>query len=175
MLRVGRGKTLIEEVVGRLGFLKEVVISTSDAERASKYSNITGLRAVVDSYPGILGGLLSGLRTLSAEEVFVAGVDMPLLRRTVILHQFGSLQGFEAVVPKHPNGFIEPLHAAIRRTPSVAVLERLRSSRIVRVSELFKALDTRYLPVSELRSLDPQLESFTNVNDEETLRRVLAK
>jgi len=175
LTRLGRGRTLIEEVVGRLGFIEEIIVATSDEKRASIYGRVTGVKVVVDSYPGILGGILSGLRGLSAEEVFITGVDMPLLSKRIILRQFECLYGFEAVVPRHSNGFLEPLHSVVRRIPALGVLERLGSSEIVRVARLFKGMNTRYLPVSELRALDPQLESFTNVNDRETLERVLKR
>lgn len=173
LLRVTNGRSLLAEVAHRLGFLDELVVSTSSEERATVYSRITGSRAVVDRYPGILGGMLAGLESMSSGMVFVAAVDMPLLRRSVIERQFSMVAGHDAVVPHHPNGFLEPLHLVVTRDPAVSALNSLCSCGVRKVARLFDEIDTLYLPVESLRDLDPKLESFTNVNDQRTLARVL--
>ncbi len=170
LARAASGRTLLEEVATRLSFLDELVIATSDRDRASRYSGITGVRAVVDGRPGILGGILAGLESLGAEEVFLAAVDMPLLRRDVIRRQFDALPGWDVVVPLHPNGFIEPLHVVLRRGPSIDALGSLCGRGERKVSRLFDALRTRYLPVGLLKDLDPELKCFTNINDLGALR-----
>ena len=172
LVDLGNGKTLIEVVAGRLKFLDEVVVSTSSENRAEEYHRATGLETVVDSHPGILGGVLAGCRTLSTRTVFVAGADMPFLKENVIRCQFLVLEGFQAVVPVHPNGFIEPLHVTIERIPAICGLEKLCRAGVRRVSRLFDRLKTYYIPVEELTRLDPQLDCFTNINDEKTLRSI---
>lgn len=175
LLDLGNGRTLVEEVAGRLEFLDETVISTSSDERADSYRRLTGLNAVVDEYPGILGGILSGCRALGAPEVLVVGVDMPLLKREVIECQFSAMQGYDAVVPRHPNGFIEPLHSTLDRASVLDPLKAICESGTRRVSELFDLVRTYYLPVEAIRPIDPGLDCFTNVNDEQMLGSILLK
>lgn len=43
LLDLGRGRTLMEEVSGRLAFLDELIISTSSRERADRYTELTGI------------------------------------------------------------------------------------------------------------------------------------
>jgi molybdopterin-guanine dinucleotide biosynthesis protein A len=170
LARAGNGRTFLEEVAMRLSFLDELVVATSDSSRAVRYHRLTGVRAIVDGHPGILGGILAGLESLSAEEVFLAAVDMPLLRPDVIRRQFDALQGWDVVVPLHPNGFIEPLHVVLKRAPSIDALRILCGRGERKVSRLFDGLRTNYLPVELLRELDPELECFTNINDPGALR-----
>ncbi len=175
LLDLGNGRTLLEEVAARLEFLDEVVISTSSAERAHRYHRLTGLNAVVDEYQGILGGVLAGCRALDCREVLVVGVDMPFLKREVIDCEFAAMRGYQAVVPTHPNGFLEPLHSILSRTPALGPLEAICRSGVRRVSRLFETLNTYYMPVEAIRLIDPRLDCFTNVNDERSLGSVLAR
>ncbi len=170
LFQVGDGRTLIEVVVARLDFFDEIVISTSTPEKASRYRSMTGMKTVVDSSPGIPGGILSGCRALSTESIFVVGADMPMVKRRVVEQQFSAMEGYQAVVPLHTNGYIEPLHSTIKRQSSLSVLKAICASGERRARSLFENLQTCYLPVESLKALDPDLESFTNVNDERTFR-----
>lgn len=175
LLDLGNGRTLVQEVARRLQFLDEMVVSTSSEERAHRYHELTGLKAVVDEYPGIPGGILSGCRALNAPEVLVVGVDMPLLKKEVIECQFSAMQGYQAVVPRHPNGFIEPLHSTMDRVSVLGPLKTICEAGVLRVSRLFELVSTYYMPVEAIKSLDPDLDCFANVNDERTLRSILLK
>jgi molybdopterin-guanine dinucleotide biosynthesis protein A len=170
LARACNGRTFLEEVANRLRFLDELVIATSNRDRADRYCEISGVRAVVDGHPGILGGILAGLEALGTDEVFLAAVDMPLLRRDVIARQFDALPGWDVVVPLHPNGFIEPLHIVLRRAPSIDALRILCGRGERKVSRLFEELRANYMPVNLFKELDPELECFTNINDSEALR-----
>jgi molybdopterin-guanine dinucleotide biosynthesis protein A len=37
---------------------------------------------------------------------------------------------------------------------------------------MIRSINTRYVPVSELRAFDPELRSFTNINKLEDLKRI---
>jgi len=170
-LRTGKGKTLIQEVIGRLSFLDEVVVVTSSQERAEEIGSLTGLPCFLDSYPGILGGVSSGLQHLLSREVLVVGGDMPLINRSVVEFLFSFLESYEAAVPTHPNGFIEPLHGVLRRIRASEVLSTMGTRRR-KVRCLYERLRTAWVPVSQRQRYDPELESFTNINDIETARTV---
>jgi molybdopterin-guanine dinucleotide biosynthesis protein A len=174
LLDLGGGRTLLEEVAMRLVFLDELIISTSNRDRADRYSELTGIKSCIDCSPGILGGILAGSRQIDSEYVFVTAADMPLLRRDVIEHQFSLVDGFQAVVPIYPNGFIEPLHVVLERAPAIGVLRGICERGERKVSRLFDSLKTLYLPVDDFSEIDPELESFTNVNDLEKLNDLIS-
>ncbi len=170
-LQIQEGITLIEAVVKRLDFVDEVVVATNNEEKAKRISLLLDVPCLIDSYPGILGGILSGLRHLSSEEVLVLGGDMPLVNSSVVNRLFSNLKEYEAAVPIHPNGFIEPLHGVLRRSRAIRVLPKMGA--FMRVRRLYEDLNTAWVPVSTLRELDPELLSFTNVNDPIAAKRVM--
>jgi len=175
LLDFGGGRTLLEEVVRSLEFLDELVISTSTVDRADRYSKLTGVHSCVDCAPGILGGILAGSRDIKSERVFITAADMPFLSSDVIELQFSLASEYQAVVPRHPNGFIEPLHVVVERVPAIGVLERICTRGERKVSRLFDSLRTRYVPVEEFAGLDPGLETFTNVNDLKRFKEITSR
>jgi len=175
LIDLGYGRTMIEEVAGELSFLEDCVISTGEAGRARRYRELTGIRTALDRGRGILAGILAGCLDLSTELVFVVGADMPFIRREVIEFQIGSATDFDAVVPRYPNGYLEPIHSVLRRTPAIGKLEGLCGSGQRRVGLLFECLNTRYLPVELMAGKDPDLGCFTNINDRSALESARRK
>jgi molybdopterin-guanine dinucleotide biosynthesis protein A len=64
---------------------------------------------------------------------------------------------------------IEPLHAVYRRS---ALLDYLRSHDSLSLRPMIRSINTRYIPVDELRPHDPALRTFTNINKLEDLERI---
>lgn len=172
---LGNGNALIQQVVSRLDFMEQVVICTRDRERGKLYSELTGKRTVKDEGKGILGGILAGCLSLRTSSVFLVGADMPLIDERIIDFQRRFMGNFQATVPRHPNGYLEPLHSVIRREPAIGWLNGVCRDRVVRVRRLFDGLRTRYLPVSRIKRFDSSLGCFTNINDRETLVSVREK
>jgi molybdopterin-guanine dinucleotide biosynthesis protein A len=66
---------------------------------------------------------------------------------------------------------LEPLHAVYRRN---ALLGYLESHASLSLRFMIRSLNTRYVPVEELRRFDPSLRTFTNINKLEELDRINA-
>jgi molybdopterin-guanine dinucleotide biosynthesis protein A len=64
---------------------------------------------------------------------------------------------------------LEPLHAVYRRPALLAYLE---SHTSLSLRAMVQSLNTRYVPVDELRAFDPQLRTFTNINNLEELEHI---
>ena len=64
---------------------------------------------------------------------------------------------------------LEPLHAVYRRTALLAYLENHTS---LSLRTMIQTLNTRYIPVDELRAFDPDLMTFTNINKLEELEHI---
>ena len=60
----------------------------------------------------------------------------------------------------------------LERSSAVDVLGGICDRCERKVSRLFDSLRTFYLPVEDLKDMDPELESFTNVNDLKKLREI---
>jgi molybdopterin-guanine dinucleotide biosynthesis protein A len=81
------------------------------------------------------------------------------------------LDDFDAVMPE-VGGKLQPLHAVYRKTcaNSIAALEASGEQRLTANAS---AINARKVGEEELRTIDPQLTSFFNVNTPEDYRRAL--
>jgi len=169
------GKPMILRILEAMsGYFNKVTVIVHDAEQIEAVSEIaTGLGLRVDVVRDILevASPLSGLYTASLtvkEGIFaVIPADTPFIRGKTMkaLHQLLDDVN-DAVVPRWPNGYVEPLIAvyrreAVRRALSNAALSSLR------VSWLLESIRTKYVSVEEI-SENPRLEFF-NVNTRDDL------
>jgi molybdopterin-guanine dinucleotide biosynthesis protein A len=119
-----------------------------------------------------LVGLLAGAEALRTETVAAIACDLPFIRPSLLSRLFREARGHDAAVPRWPDGRVEPLVAVYRR---VALLRALRSSLAAgdrsNLAMLARLRDVRFVPVGSLRSLDPGLRSFVNVNTPRDLAR----
>ncbi|UNQ74147.1 molybdenum cofactor guanylyltransferase [Infirmifilum sp. NZ] len=172
------GKPMILRILEAMsGYFDKVTVIVHDAEQIEAVSKIaTGLGLRVDVVRDILevASPLSGLYTASLtvkEGIFaVIPADTPFIRGKTMkaLHQLLDDEN-DAVVPRWPNGYVEPLIAvyrreAVRRALSNAALSSLR------VSWLLENIRTKYVSVEEI-SENPRLEFF-NVNTRDDLEVV---
>ena len=63
----------------------------------------------------------------------------------------------------------------VERAPAIGVLQGICEVGVRKVSRLYESLKTRYVPVEDLAQLDPDLESFTNVNDLDKLTEITSR
>jgi len=87
----------------------------------------------------------------------------------VIAYLFDHIDTYDAVIPCWNPDMLEPLHAVYRKT---ALVKYLESHRSLSLREMVLNLSARYIPVDELRSIDPGLRTFTNINKLEDLERI---
>ncbi|MDA1017541.1 MAG: molybdenum cofactor guanylyltransferase, partial [Planctomycetota bacterium] len=113
---------------------------------------------------GPLEGLAVGLEALrgSADAAFVSPCDCPLLRSEFVRKMISCLDDHELVIPRDAS-FFHPL-AAVYRTSLVDRVTELIAANRMRPFFLVEAADSRIIDVSELRDVDPQLESLRNMN-----------
>ncbi len=110
---------------------------------------------------GPIEGFRTGFRIARGEVVLVAPCDAPLLRRELFDVLLASLGEHDAAVPNL--AALDPLRAVYRRGP---VLHSLAASADVPASPsaLVDRLDAALVTETSLRSADPDLSSFLDVN-----------
>jgi molybdopterin-guanine dinucleotide biosynthesis protein A len=94
---------------------------------------------------------------------------MPCIDHKVVSYLFGEVESYDAVIPRWNEQMVEPLHAVYRRTALLAYLE---SHTSLSLRTMIQTLNTRYIPVNELRVIDPGLRTFTNINKLEELEHI---
>jgi molybdopterin-guanine dinucleotide biosynthesis protein A len=166
------GKPMILHVIDRCKSIVDellVIVNTLDQEKS--LSQVIGklghLRIVVDRPEQFLSSLL-GARTAfensNSEFTLLVPCDVPFIKTSVLNLLFDMINGWDAVVPRYPNGHIEPLHAIYRTDISRKIADDIISSGRRSMKDLLAGLNSLYLSTNIIKQLDPQLESFTNVN-----------
>lgn len=123
-------------------------------------------RVVTDLISGAaaLGGVYTGLSHAAASRIFAGACDMPFLNSRVIEHLAAVDPTADVVMPRLATG-LQPMHAIYSKR-CLPVLERMAREQTLKLQDIIKAetLTVRIVPEEELRSLDPHLLSFLNLN-----------
>jgi FdhD protein len=155
------GARFIDHVYQRMSSLfNEVIIVTNSPDL---YSELP-CRAVPDIYyaQGALAGIHSGLAHAKTEKIFVVGCDMPFISAPVVQQICSHAGDGDLVIPHSSNGQ-EPLHALYSKSCLPAMEEVLDSGR-KQIRLFFDQVKVVQLPVAEIRNIDPQEQSFQNIN-----------
>ncbi|MDD1698025.1 MAG: molybdenum cofactor guanylyltransferase [Methanoregula sp.] len=167
-----QGRTFIERLVGSLEeVVDEIILVAKNPEQCRRFQTIRGIRCITDIRGGIgpIGGLHAGSLAAEGEFIFVSACDMPCINPAVITYLFDCIDSYDAVIPRWNPDMLEPLHAVYRRS---ALLTYLESHDSLSLRAMVRSLSARYVPVDELKILDPALKTFTNINKLEDLERI---
>jgi molybdopterin-guanine dinucleotide biosynthesis protein A len=169
------GQPLIFRITERLAKIaEELVVVVNEAERATVLPLPPGAKVTVDRYPGkgSLGGLFTGLSAATQPWAVMVACDMPFLSVALLRHMLSLREGHDAVVPvveERP----EPLHA-LYSTRCLPFMERRLQADDLKIARFFDEVHVCYVPEAELRRLDPELQSFFNINTQEDVDRAVA-
>lgn len=181
--RMGRDKGLVE--LGHVPLVKyvadvvsamadEVVISVAKGRRES-YSDVLGdkFRFVEDHQEGIgpLEGLVRGLDAARGEYVLVSPCDTPFLKKRVCEAIVEAASEKDGAVPKTGREHLEPLHGAYLRKPCAGAFKQALARGGRTPTHAYRTLDIVFLDESAIREIDPELQSFWNINSPEDLER----
>ncbi|MGP8085279.1 MAG: molybdenum cofactor guanylyltransferase, partial [Methanoregula sp.] len=158
------GKTFIERLVGSLsGVVDEIVIVARNQTQCTRFRTISNVTCICDIRQGMgpIGGLHAGSLAAHGDLVFVSACDMPCIDPGVVSYLFESIGSYDAAIPRWNERMVEPLHAVYRKTALLAYLE---SHTSLSLRTMIQTLNARYIPVDDLRALDPGLRTFTNIN-----------
>jgi molybdenum cofactor guanylyltransferase len=164
------GRPLIAVVAEKLRLVAdEVIIAADDTSAYESFAD----RVVPDQFRGVgtLGGIHAGLAAARHELALVVGCDMPFLRPAVLARVAEAAAGFDVAILRRGK-WVEPMHAAYRRTCLPAIERAIRAGER-RVISFFDEVRVHYLTAAEITPLDPDLRSFVNVNTPEDWQAAL--
>lgn len=176
-LKIVKGKRMICRVIDAMqGVVDEIVISVRDERQRDLISPFVNVYPFVFDEVhdiGPLAGIDSCLKKIDGEYVFIAACDMPFINKNAIELLFEKAIGHEAAVPRHENGFIEPLHSVYRRDAALEAVEASMRAGERRIAAPVNRLrDVAYVSDAEMKKADPELETFLNINEAEDMRRM---
>ena len=170
-----QGKTFIERLTDSLREVTdEIIIVAKNPEQCRRFDTLKDVRCIPDIRQGIgpIGGLHAGVLAAKGDLLFVSACDMPCIETAVVSYLFDSIGEADAAIPSWNADMLEPLHAVYRRR---VLLRYLESHESYSLRPMIRSLNTRYVPVEELRRFDPKLRSFTNINKPEDLDWINAR
>ena len=169
------GKPMVQRVLEAVSpFAGEVIVSVADMSMADALRHfISTAEYAVDERRGMgpIEGIRRGTEIARGERLLVAPCDAPLLRPELYRLLLEVLGAYDAAVPKLE--VLDPVRAVYRRTRAMEILEGDKTVRSP--SALVDRLN--YLPVGpdRIRSVDPDLSSFVDVNSRADLDDVLRR
>ena len=166
-----QGKTFIERQIDSIRpVVDEIILVARDPDQCRRFAHLAGIRCITDIRRGIgpIGGLHVGALAAHGELLFVSACDMPCIRTAVVRHLFESIGDSDVAIPCWNPEMLEPLHAVYRRS---VLVDYLQHHEKYSLRPMIRTLRTRYIPVEELRQLDADLMTFTNINRLDELRR----
>ena len=176
------GKPLLVHAVEAIqNVVDEVVVCVNDMQRKEKYSAIlkshalSNVKLAVDEQINGISGpnvaIMSGLKAVEAEVCLTLPCDMPFLEPTVADYLFCEAEDVEVAVPMWPNGRLETLLMVLKRQIGLEIAQTLCMLRRPRSDDFPRGAGKILFvsPVNDIKTLDPHLKSFININSREDL------
>ncbi|MCL5317518.1 MAG: NTP transferase domain-containing protein [Thaumarchaeota archaeon] len=133
-----------------------------------------GVKIIVDENSNngnILSSMKIGMEASRSELCFVMMGNTPFIKPNVIFALFEGARGFDAAIPKRPDGSVNPLLAVYRTKSFLRALETNKDAATPQdVVDWLNAI--RFIDVEkEIKPLDPDLNSLFQINTEEDVRK----
>lgn len=166
------GEPLILHIVRKLQPLFTDIVVVASPGQALPPMPVTVVHDAV-AYQGPVGGIYYGLRAVNSEWAFVTSCDSAFLNMALISYLVAERVDFDVVVPRWDNR-LQPLLAMYRKTVVPFLAKQLANGEL-RPVHLFDKVSTRYVDEHEIRRLDPQGQSFFNMNRPEDYADALTR
>lgn len=154
---------------------EKVIVVGSEAQRdvfSPFFEHVADV--IVDKYDGNgpLIGALTGFETVQTEYSLLLPCDTPFLSSEIATLLLDSCVGRSAVIPRWPNGWIEPLQATYHTKSAIIATKKALEQGKMDVRSMISYLRSiRYISTVTLRKLDPELLTFFNINTFADLRK----
>ncbi|MCC6803963.1 MAG: molybdenum cofactor guanylyltransferase [Anaerolineae bacterium] len=162
------GKPLIQHVIERVSALNTRLMLITNAPDKYTQFNIPSFRDIIPDL-GALGGLYTALHHCPTPYAVCVACDMPFVNPTLLQHLVDLRDRYQAVAPRI-SGQIEGLHAVYSRSCLDVIQQQIDRNQL-RLGDLFAHLNARYLDDAQVRTLDPELRSFVNLNTPDHLNQ----
>lgn len=171
------GKPLVMHVLDRVAAVAtERVIVVGSEDQREKLSTPLKLEAkiVVDKYTdhSPIIGALTGFEALRAEHALLLPCDAAFVSSEIAMLLLDLCIGRSAVIPRWPDGKIEPLQAAYDvKSAAQAVRTALDEGKRDMLGMIAHMQGIRYISTLVLQQYDTKLNTFLNINTVEDWRR----
>jgi molybdopterin-guanine dinucleotide biosynthesis protein A len=174
------GKPLAKHVFDAVdNIVDEKFLVVSSKDQAESYrkvadSNVKVLidRTDADGVQSPLVGALAGLKEARGKYSLLLPCDTPFVSGDVVSLLFELCVDRNAVIPRWPNGCMEPLQAVYcSEVAREAARSALNEGELTMQSMIDRLCRVRYVSTLVLEQIDPELKTFFNVNDPIELKK----
>jgi len=166
LLSIG-GQTIMDRLYNTLrGFFDEVLLVTNDPLQYLSWD----FPIVTDLFPirSSLTGIHAGLFYASAPHAFITACDTPFLKTELIRALLEELEPKQDVIMPVTGEGNEPL-CAIYSKRCIKPIEHQLKNQDPKILKFFPKVKVKEVPEAQLRTVDPDLISFFNINTPEDL------
>jgi molybdopterin-guanine dinucleotide biosynthesis protein A len=158
------------------GLADETFVVVSSKAQAKDYEDVVDpdTQVLIDSsnMRSPLVGASTGFELAHGSYSVVLSNDVPFVSRAVLSLMFELSVGKSAVIPRWPDGYIEPLQAVYRtELAGPAAKEALNEGKLRMQAMVDKLQGVRFVSTLVLNQLDHELRTFFNVNTSSDLRK----
>jgi molybdopterin-guanine dinucleotide biosynthesis protein A len=167
LLRVGGIRILDRLYAIYRELFDEIILVTNCPQKFLEWD----LLIVSDLFPirSSLTGIHAGLFYMTNPYAFISACDTPFLKKEVVETVVGKVEAqIDIVMPETSAGF-EPLCAAYSKRCLEAAQNHLEQEKL-KVVKAFRKSRIKTISEKALRKIDPELQSFFNINTPEDLQ-----
>lgn len=161
--------------------ISDIVIVVKTSDQVKEYQKIfsdDSIRIVADNsniFAPIVG-IFAGLIEVNSDYSLVLPVDSPLITTEFVHFLISFAPTHSAVIPRWPSGYIEPLHAVYHTESTKEIVKDLIQANEYRVHKIIDELrNVLYVSTEVFKNVDPNLESFLNINNQSELLQIIKK
>jgi molybdopterin-guanine dinucleotide biosynthesis protein A len=174
------GKPLAKHVLDAVNnIVDERILAVSSKDQAENYKRVVDSdvkvlidRNSADEAQSPLVGALAGLKEARGRYSLLLPCDTPFVSRDVISLLFELCVDRNAVIPRWPNGCIEPLQAVYcSEVAREAARKALNEGELNMQSMIDRLCRVRYVSTLVLEQIDSELKTFFNVNNPIDLKK----
>ncbi len=171
------GKPLVMHVFEKACLVaEELIVVVGSATQRDLYLPLfpKGTKIVVDAEElrSPLVGALSGFTSAGGDYSVLLPCDTPFVSKEVMDLLFHVAPNMDAVIPRWPNAYIEPLQAVYRTSSTLRAAQEALDKGEVRLLPMIMLLKkVRYISTMVIQEINPRLTTFFNINTPTDLRR----
>jgi len=155
---------------------EEVIIVVSSAHQRESYTqlfqNETKILVDIENLRNPLIGALTGFMNAGGDYSILLPCDTPFVSKEVVKLLFEISLNMDAVIPRWPNGYIEPLQAVYRTSSALTAAKTAIEKGESRLQSMISRLKrVRYISTMVVKEIDPHLTTFFNVNTPVDLKK----
>lgn len=171
------GRPLLLHILDRIsGVTDETVVVASSPDQRRTFARLLNpeVKVVVDEQgpKSPLVGALTGFQNAGGEHSLLLPCDTPFVSKEIASLLLDLCLQRDAVIPRWPNGYVEPLQAAYKtKLALTAAKTALEHGELDLRSMIVRLRKLRYVSTEVLRKIDPKLMTFFNVNTPEDLKK----